>query len=266
MKVASRSLTVFFIVGLVLPFLFAGFSQEPEINSLLDKINQSLESFPKDQNWQAKAFSIIVNMDKNWKPKKKTEVEKIVKVQGEDRIEEILKATEIKDGKSKDVTKKQIKEARKRREKALKERAKRRAKGKSEDNGDSRELSMEEMFPFSSEKRKDFDFTLLEDTSWAGIPVYTLESKAKIRSDKFYEGKYFISQSDFHVLKAEIKPAKNPKMVKRLEMGISFQILPEGYMMIKQMRMKIHVGLVVKNIRMEVQEDYSDFKLLNESE
>ena len=172
--------------------------QTADVTSVVENTTQRLKSFPELSHWQASVLSRKTEMDKNWKPKKKTEVEKIVKVMGEDRIEEILRATEIKNGKSKDVTKKQIKEARKRREKALKERAKRRAKGDSGDNGDSRELSMEEMFPFSPEKRKDYDFILLEDTSWAGAPVLILESKAKIRSDKFYEGKYFISKSDLY--------------------------------------------------------------------
>ncbi|MFA9453286.1 MAG: hypothetical protein ACERK6_05155, partial [Candidatus Aminicenantaceae bacterium] len=64
-------------------------------------------------------------------------------------------------------------------------------------------------------------------------------------------------------LQIEVGFAKNPKMVKRFEMEARFRVLPEGYLVMEQSLMRLHVGLVVKSIRMEVQEEYRDFKILD---
>ena len=85
---------------------------------------------------------------------------------------------------------------------------------------------------------------------------------AKIRSDKFFEGTYYIDPDTYDVVRAFLQPAKNPGPLKRLEMEFFFQIQPDGYMIPRETRVRIHVGLVVKNIRMEIQEIYKSFKAL----
>jgi hypothetical protein len=136
--------------------------------------------------------------------------------------------------------------------------------GKPEEEGSRKELSMDDMFPFGVTERKNYIFKLLEDMELAGIPVFVLETKAKMRTDKYYEGKYYIDKNDYKILKVELQPAKNPSVLKLFEMEAYFQVIPGGYFVLKKTRVRIHVGLVIKNIRLDAEEVYSDYLVLSE--
>jgi hypothetical protein len=77
------------------------------------------------------------------------------------------------------------------------------------------------------------------------------------------EGLYYIDRRTFDVLQVEVHFSKNPKMVKRFEMEARFTVLPEGHLVLERSLVRLHVGLVVKSIRMEIQEEYRDYKILN---
>jgi hypothetical protein len=56
--------------------------------------------------------------------------------------------------------------------------------------------------------------------------------------------------------------SKNPKFVKDLRTKIDFQTLAEGRLFIKNSWMKVDAGMVIKHIRMAVEEEYSDIEIL----
>lgn len=240
-------------------------SRQEQAEELVLKVAQRMEKYPEIKDYEAEVSSMLINVDKNWKAKKTTLVEKIVRSRGGIREEEILTAVETEKGKRKDVTRKMREETRKQQEKARKERAKRKKNGeKTPGGGDGRQdLTLEQMLPFSEEKRQGYIFRKGEDVSFEGKTVLVLESRAKVRSDKFFEGTYYIDPLSYDVLRAFIKPAKNPGPLKKMEMEFLFQVLPEGLLIPRETRVRIHVGLVVKNIRMEVQEVYRSFKALD---
>ena len=97
-----------------------------------------------------------------------------------------------------------------------------------------------------------------------GIPVFVLETKAKMRTDEYYDGKYYIDKMDYTILKVELKPAKNPSVLKLFEMEAYFKVIPGGYFVLEKTKIRIHVGLVIKNIRMDAEEVYSDYKILSD--
>lgn len=57
---------------------------------------------------------------------------------------------------------------------------------------------------------------------------------------------------------AELTIAKKPAPLKRMEMEIDFEVLPEGHQVMKKAVMRMHVGLIVKNYRIEAVETYTD--------
>jgi hypothetical protein len=124
------------------------------------------------------------------------------------------------------------------------------------------EISLEEILPFSEKNRENYEFTLLDETTLEGAFVYIVEARAKQRTEDFFEGKFFINRETFDIHRTELQLAKNPGPMKVIEMAMDFQILPEGYFVVKKMYFRIHVGLVVKNIRREGIEEYSDFQIL----
>ena len=253
---------ILFVFALIL--VTSGFSQQDETEELVSKVAERMSDFPEIDNYEAEVSAMLIYLDKNWKAKKTTLVEKTVRMQDGLREEEIQSAVETEKGKKKDVTQKLRDGARKQQEKAIKERAKQEREGKEESKGGGgrQELTMGEMFPFNEKKRDQYIFQRREDVAFAGKTALVLESKAKLRSDKYYEGTYYIDPDSFEVLRAFIQPAKNPGPLKKLEMEFLFQITPEGYFVPKEMRIRIHVGLVIKNIRMEIQEIYKSYRRL----
>lgn len=253
-----------FLLGSLLIISFWGYSYLGQDNDNVDEIVEEvairLANYPQLKNWQVFVLSTSIRMDKNWQPQKETTVRKTVTVRGEERMEDIISAVEIEKGKTKDVTEKFRKDALKEKKK----REERRAEGKPEDEGGRRELSMEDMFPFGVTERKNYIFKHLEDTEIDGSPVFVLETRAKIRSNQYYDGKYYIDKKDYNILKVEFQPAKNPSVLKLFEMEAYFKVIPGGYFVLEKTRVRIHVGLVIKNIRIDAEEVYSDYLVFSE--
>ena len=235
-----------------------------DVASVVDKTTQRLESFPEMLHWRASVLSKKTEMDKDWKPKKETVVQKTVSMKGKTRQEKIQSAVEIEDGKHKDITQKYINQAYKDMQKRAREAKKARDKNNDDEEDRRRhmELSLEEMFPFSERNRDNYDFALLEETTLEGIPVYVLDAKAKQRTKDFFDGKFYVDKETWDILRAELQLAKNPGPLKVMEMTMDFYVLPQGYFALKKIYVRIHVGLVVKNIRQEVVDEYSDYRIL----
>lgn len=237
-------------------------AQEVTAEEILDRTAERVAAYPELKNMEARASSTVLNMDKNWKAKKTTLVEKVVRVSDGLRSEEILSARETAKGRTQDVTAKFAEDARKQEEKARKRRAKRAAKGEEEEGG-RRDFTAEQMFPFDQERRGEYTFTRKGGSYVGRRSVHVIETRAKVPSDERVDGLYYIDQQTFDVLQAEVHFSKNPKMVKRFEMEARFKVLPEGHLVMERSLIRIHVGLVVKSIRVEAVEEYRDYKILD---
>lgn len=259
------------LIYLLAGLLFASMSMNSYSNSqetgnlstedLVGKIHAHIQSAPDMDSWQASVLTTLFEMDKNWEPKKKTVIEKQVVVDNKTRIEKIYKATEYKDDEIKDVTNEFKVEA-----------GKMNAKNTSRDDdgeqsrGGHRKgmnLSLEEIFPFNEEKTKDYSFSHRMDTLENGRTVYIVESTSKQESSDYFEGTYTVDAGTYDVIRAELSPAKNPGPLKLLKMDIEFDRLPAGYLVVKKAQARVHVGLIIKNIRMQTEEIYTDYEIFN---
>jgi hypothetical protein len=126
------------------------------------------------------------------------------------------------------------------------------------------EVSLDEMFPFSEKNKDKYNFALLDEATVEGIPVYVLDTKAKQKTKDCFEGIFYINKETWDVLRAELQLAKNPGPLKVMEMKMDFDVLPQGYFTLKKIYVRIHVGLVVKNIRQEVVDEYSDYQIFDD--
>ena len=102
-----------------------GLSQIEEPLELVDRVAARIAEFPEIKDYEAEVSAMLITVDKHWKAKKTTLVEKIVRSRDGIREEEILTAVETEKGKRKDVTRKVREDTRKQQEKARKEREKR---------------------------------------------------------------------------------------------------------------------------------------------
>jgi len=253
-----------FLVWWLIGFMgFSGGQTDDKLTLLLDKISERMESYTEPENWSAMVTSTSIDMDKHWKAKKKTVIEKIITVQGEETEEEILKVLEEKNGKIDDITRKVKAEIAIRKAKARKRKKESREKGDKEQGGGSFNLSLDEAFPFKAEKREEYDYSLLEDTVLNERAVYLLEVRARTPADEKMEGSYFIDMESFDVLKADLRPSKKRNALKEFRMEAFFQVLPGNHFVLKETRIRVYVRFVIKNIRMEAYEAYKDYKILD---
>ena len=235
-------------------------ASSPDALALVDKIAERIASYPKLESWQARARSTSSRMTSEWKPKSATASEKIVTVEGSLWSEEILSATETEDGRTRDVTKKMQEEAR---ERAAKQRRSSADERKADQRSRGRrgmDMARDEIFPFGPEHRSGYDFTVEGQADLDGAPAILVRSRSRVRSDEKLEGLYFVDPGTYDVRRVELTLAKRPAALKRMDMEIDFTVLPEGYQMMAKAVMRIHVGIVVKNIRIEAVETYSDFR------
>jgi hypothetical protein len=234
-------------------------AQTPDAAGLVAKIGERLASHPKLDSWQARANSTTFQMNSDWKPKKTATAEKIVTVDGGRWMEEVLSASETENGRIRDVTKKLQEEARDRAEKQKRQSADERKSEQQNRGRRSLDMTRDEVLPFGPDKRTGYDFTVKGTADLDGAPVILLQSRSRIRSKEKLEGVYYIHPGTFEVLRAELTLAKKPGPLKRMEMEVDFLVLPEGYQVMKKAVMRIHVGLIIKNIRVEAVETYSDY-------
>ncbi len=239
-------------------------AQITDAAELVAKIGERLASHPKLDSWQAKAHSTTSYMNSAWKPKKTTTTEKTVTVDGGLWSEEILSAAETEDGKTRDVTKKLREKARARAEKQKRQSADKRKNEQRSRGRRSLDMIRDEALPFGPGKRPGYDFTVKGTADLDGTPAILLQSRSRVRSEEKLEGRYYIHPDTFDVLRAELTIAKRPGPLKRIEMKVDFLVLPEGHMVMKKAVIRIHIVIIVKNIRIEAVETYSDYVVRGE--
>ena len=252
----NRYLLIPFLAGhLFISGLTPASSRDEDLSPLLDKITKQLNSH-SDSNWTYKATNKIYEMDKQWKPEKTTITTAVIKEIDGELSGEMLKAEEIENDIAKDVTPKYAEQAKKQIEDANRQRM----EGKDQETSDD---SSDAFLPFSESKRSKFVFNRLDDTAIDGRAVLIIEAKAKEKNEQLFEGKFYIDQFTYEVLKAQIKPSKNPRFVKEMDIDIDFEVLPEGRFYRRRSLTRINGGILFKHFRVIVEQEYSDVKVLD---
>jgi hypothetical protein len=261
-----KTITGFFCGLLLAAGLAAGpcpssSGDDPSLVSLLDAVARKIDSYPDFDRWEAVTLTTRSRMDKSWEPEKVTRIRKSVHVDGRDRQEKVLEASETEKGVTRDITDKM---ARFYEERARKEREERESGKNAKPGDDGRKaitLTKKDFAPFGPEERSGYDFRRLEDTDMDGVPAVVIETRAKTRKPENVEGKYFFARDTMDVLKVELKPSKNPAFVKLAEMDVEF--MPgQGEPAMKRTRLKVHAGFLFKVVRLIIIEEYTDFRFL----
>jgi hypothetical protein len=235
-----------------------------DLNVFLDKVDAKVGGFQEARNWRGSVTSTITKMDRHWTAESVTVVTKAVTVTDGRRSEEILQALETKDGKTQDITKEFIETDRKEHEKYRRQRPpdKPRPAGTAPRRR-GLSASIEDYTPFSEARRKLFEFSLNESASLDGRPALALDVKAKVKSDKNWEGRIYFEPGTLDPLLAEAKPSATPRFVQELEARIALQVLDGKSIMLKSTRIKVNAGfLFFKRVRQVTEDVYSGVELL----
>jgi len=233
--------------------------QEAQVTQVLEKVSQRLACYPDFEKWQALVISTYVEADKNWRPEKTRRVKKLLTVNGEIRDEQIIEAVEIERGQIRDVTesyrRQRLERLRKMREDI--EKAKTSGKRPSHKN----QLTKDDLIPFSEKNKNNYIFNLVGEDEYRGERVYILEARAKEKKENLFEGRYYISQKTYDPLKLMVQPAKNPNFVKEFQVEIELEPW-EDQLLLKKSRIKVAGGFLFKTVRILVEEEYSEFKVI----
>ena len=233
------------------------FSQTlPDLNVLLVNVEARLAAGFAYKNWTASSTSTETKCDRQGAVDKVTVVKKFVRVTNGDRDEDILKAIETADGKRTDVTRETAEKARRQWAKARERRA---AGGRQ-----SGVLDLDEILPFAAKKRHFYSFKLRPAEGEGGRKLAVLEAAAKEKDSKFWNGIYTIDPVTFDIVKAEVRPSDNPTFVRELWAEADIALLDGKHLFIVHTKMKVDGGfLFIKNVRMLVEDVYTDVKILN---
>jgi len=229
---------------------------------LLDGIAVRAASYVPLESWRASVRTIRTKVDKNWKPEKVTTISRVVTIRKDDYDEKILKAEETEKGRSKDITADYAEDSRERVEKQRRRQAERRAKGEDEDESGRREMTLKDFLPFDGARRGDFEFIRRPDAAVDGAAAIVIEVKARVKDEKNWEGTYFVAPGSLDILKVVLRPSKNPKFVKELEMEMALMVLPGNHLVLRSSRARINGGIFIKHVRMISEDAYSDYEIL----
>jgi hypothetical protein len=228
-------------------------SQVP-VDSLILDIDRRSQAYEDYQNVNMLVSSETRFMNGKWQPDKIVLTEKRAFQKDGKTWEEIIRVTEQENGREKDLTAKAAEEASKAREKADKAAAEK-------DSSDKKEVSLGlgDLFPFSGEKRPLYSFSMLEDTVIENRRLLRIRAEAKEKNEKNFEGVFCIDPETKDVRMVDLRPSKNPKFVKNMRMRMSFDVLPGGRMVVTRTWMRVFASLLIKKIRIEAEETYSDY-------
>ena len=215
-----------------------------ELNGLLDLIEKRSQFLENSRSYKVHAKSIMSEMDGNWKANKITTNDKIVTRIDSTYTTEILSSTIAEKGETKDNTENAIKELNENRNKGMS------FKGK-------------DFFPFATESRKKYEISIIADSTIDEQKVHVLRCTAKEKSEKLYDGDYYIDSSDYTLLGFSAIPSKNPKMVKDMQIKMNFGINESNVYAVKRFEMKTHVKVLIKNFRFQLLETYKNYEYLD---
>lgn len=244
--------------------LLSGQMPQQDMGGLLDKLSQKIKASFDYKNWRATIVSTITKTDKNWTPEEVTVVTKNIRSSNEgEPQEEILRALQTKKGKTTDITQKYAEERRKEREKARRKRAEEKTSASADDEHGGGAMSLDEFLPFSETKRGDFEFRLQDRPTAEGQTVSVLDVRAKVKNQRNWEGTFFFDPETYGLIKVDLRPSQNPKMVKELTMQIDFEVLNDRYLVLKRTQFKVNGGIFIKHVRQIVEDVYSNFEVLD---
>ena len=123
----------------------------------------------------------------------------------------------------------------------------------------SLDIARDEVLPFGPDKRDGYDFTVEGTAELDGAPVIVLRSRSRVRSDEKFEGLYFVDPGDLRRPPGRADPRQEARPPQAHGDGDRLRWSSRrATMVMTKAVMRIHVGLIVKNIRIEAVESYSD--------
>lgn len=242
-----------------------------DLEAVLDGVAARVRVCAAYKSWSATVVQTITEADESWAPRKVTRITKTIVMKGKIQEDRIIRAETTLDGRTVDITEKFAAERLVFLEKEKKRLAEREARGDDQENDPDRKhyFDLAEILPFGPESRSDFEFLLHPegeaggDVDAAGERPLVLRVRPKAPAPGRWHGVYTVDPRTYDILKAEIRPSKNPRFVKEIVLKIDIDVLHRKFFVLKRTNLKVNAGFLIKRIRKIVEEEYSDVRILD---
>jgi len=235
-------------------------TQNPD--SLIVHVSRKMASYDHDFDYTCLVRSSEYRMDSRWQPVTTRQIGKRLIKQGDVTWFEVIRAVEFEKGREKDITEKVREEYDRARAHAEEEAAGHEAENGDDGNGEEKHqvsLGMDDINPFQEDRRDLYSFHMLPDTMAQGRRYIRVRTTAVEPSPDVYEGTYRIDPDTYSIDSMALHPSKNPKFVRELALKFRFQDMGGGRWMPVQIKTRVYVNLLIKKIRIETEEVYSEY-------
>ena len=111
------------------------------------------------------------------------------------------------------------------------------------------------------EERPNYTYELMPPDTIRGIPSYVLRIKPKKKSKDLIDGKVWLHQENFEVVKLDFQPAKNPKYVKEIHMIIDFNEVQPGFWLLTELKIDARAGFLFFKKHFHHHETWHDYQI-----
>jgi hypothetical protein len=229
-----------------------------EWDALLDRLETGSVRMGEPSPKSMTVLETLKDLDGDGLVKSLTEVTKRVEFRDSTQNETVLKAVRTEDGKTRDVTGEWVEKSGKEKRSRERKSAEAHKDGNRKKDDQSFSLEGKDLFVFRKEVRGDYRFAWMTDTVVDGRRTRRFSAVPRIPGNGKFFAEYGICGDSTDVAYAQLRPAKYPKMVKHMDMALRFFHDGDGHYFLKDVRTRFTASLVIKKIRMEIAEAYSD--------
>jgi outer membrane lipoprotein-sorting protein len=135
------------------------------------------------------------------------------------------------------------------------------AKEAKKDDDKSASFSFSAKSPWSPEEKPNYNFELLPPETIRGIPTHVVRVKPKKRSEHLIDGRAWLHQGLFKVIKMDFQPSKNPKFVKKAHMIMDFdEVQPEIWLPV-EMKIDASGGILFFKKSFQMHQTWRDYQI-----
>jgi hypothetical protein len=111
------------------------------------------------------------------------------------------------------------------------------------------------------ESRAHYSFQLMPPDTLRDQPCHVVRIKPNEKSTDLIDGRVWLHQESFEVIKMDFRPAKNPKFVKSLSLIIDFGEVQAGFWLPTEMKIDAKAGFLFMKKHFHVHETRRDYQI-----
>jgi outer membrane lipoprotein-sorting protein len=114
---------------------------------------------------------------------------------------------------------------------------------------------------FGPQGRVNYTYELMPPDTIRGVPAHVLRIKPNKKQRDLVDGKLWLHQGNFEVLRLHFRPAKNPPFVKNAAVIFEFDEVQPGLWLPSEIKIDAHAGFLFIQKNRQVHETWRDYQI-----